>query len=186
MKFILEINLGNEAMQTAWNIGEALEAIAHSLRFAHDQNGGALPENWDEYDRSGQIKDANGNKVGRWELKQDFIRRSRAERIQAHKAVSANATPGSREYNQQMGAFALIAALQDAGLRPRSYSGRGMFGKECVGVSADSAFDVFNALKTACARGTIDAHIEEPEQDQLGKRSIFYWPKLAWPKSHTV
>jgi hypothetical protein len=67
----------------------------------------------------------------------------------------------------------LIAALHDAGYEPRSYSGRGMNGKQCVGVSATSAFGIGAALE--------DITAPEPCQDQLGKRYIFYWPAYEWP-----
>lgn len=67
----------------------------------------------------------------------------------------------------------LIAALQDAGLKPRSYSGRGMNGEECIGVSAESAYSIGAAIQ--------DVGAPEPKQDQLGKRYIFYWPSYPWP-----
>lgn len=66
----------------------------------------------------------------------------------------------------------LIAALQDAGYKPRGYSGRGMYGKECVAVSTDSPFAIGAAI--------VDIDVPEPQQDQLGKRFIFYWPSYPW------
>ena len=69
----------------------------------------------------------------------------------------------------------LIAALEDAGYEPRSYSGgRGMYSASCVGVSADSAYGLGAALQ--------DINAPEPCQDSLGKRYIFYWPMYPWPE----
>ena len=63
---------------------------------------------------------------------------------------------------------ALIARLKAMGLEPRDYSGRGMYGRECVAVSID------------CEPGDY----EFPRgwsQDQLGRGIIVYWPSVLWP-----
>lgn len=54
MRFTLEIELGNEAMQTADDVAEALERTARQLR--HLDHG--------EF----AIFDLNGNKVGAWDM----------------------------------------------------------------------------------------------------------------------
>lgn len=59
MKFSLEIELGNAAMQTGDDVAEALRKVAQKLADAYD--GTNLPD-WE----SGTIKDANGNAVGIW------------------------------------------------------------------------------------------------------------------------
>jgi hypothetical protein len=64
---------------------------------------------------------------------------------------------------------ALITRLLNAGLTPRSYSGRGMFGRECVGVSLDRGQELTVNAGTA-------------SWDQLGMGRIAYWPRHEWPK----
>lgn len=155
MKFILEIELGNDAMQTGEDV----------IRSLFDSMKGEAEMKLD-IGVAGRLWDVNGNIVGKWEVKQDeVIRRSREERVRTASKI---------------GAFALIAALQDAGLKPRSYSGRAMYGKSCVGVAADSAFEIGEALKAAKIMAG------QPDEDQLGKRRIFYWPAIEWPASHTA
>lgn len=62
----------------------------------------------------------------------------------------------------------LVRELRSEGLRPRSYSGRGMFGKECVGVSIDRLDDL-DGLPLKGVR-----------TDSLGLGLIAYWPHLTW------
>lgn len=59
MKFTLEIELGNAAMETGEHIGRALSLIGRA--FAEGQDG---PEIRD----AGKIKDFNGNLVGKWQV----------------------------------------------------------------------------------------------------------------------
>lgn len=61
MRFVLTINLGNEAMQTASDIARALRDTASKLV----QGGyGNLASDGD----SGPIRDDNGNRVGSWHV----------------------------------------------------------------------------------------------------------------------
>lgn len=60
----------------------------------------------------------------------------------------------------------LIKLLKALGLEPRSYSGRGMHGRECVGVSVDRMGD--HVLPVGWSF------------DQLGKGYIVYWPSVKW------
>lgn len=57
MKFKLEIELGNDAMQTPSDVRRALREIAATARF---------PVAGEEDE--GRIGDENGNTVGRWEF----------------------------------------------------------------------------------------------------------------------
>jgi hypothetical protein len=57
MKFLLEIDLGNDAMQT---VGDVLNAVRDSLK-----NEEPLPL---EVGIGGHLWDKNGNKVGKWEV----------------------------------------------------------------------------------------------------------------------
>lgn len=59
MKFTLEIELGNEAMQTRDDIEEALRNLGQNLRYMSDP-----PSVGDD----GVIIDYNGNTVGKWEV----------------------------------------------------------------------------------------------------------------------
>lgn len=78
---------------------------------------------------------------------------------------------------------ALITALEDAGYEPRSYSGRGMYGKECVAISGEdvSAWDVARALWFNNLDEE-DMDVPEPRQDQMGLGTVLYWPSYRWPQ----
>lgn len=57
----------------------------------------------------------------------------------------------------------LIERFRDAGLEPRSYSGRAMYGKQCVGVSGDRS-ELENAIKDIindCLQEAFDRGAEE-------------------------
>ncbi len=72
---------------------------------------------------------------------------------------------------------ALIDALDECGYEPKSYSGRGMFGKCCVSVSGDNldAWDVARSLFEETWDGAF-ARLPNPHQDQLGRGIVLYWP----------
>lgn len=59
MKFILEIELGNDAMQTRADIEEALRRLGQDCRYMSD-----IPRVGDD----GGIMDLNGNNVGKWKV----------------------------------------------------------------------------------------------------------------------
>jgi hypothetical protein len=83
-----------------------------------------------------------------------------------------------------------IDALESEGFEPKSYSGRGMYGKSCVSVSGEdedgndvSAWNVARALwydRFDEAEGHLD--IPAPRQDQLGLGIVLYWPSYEWPQ----
>lgn len=63
MKFTLEINLGNEAMQTFENIEDALHDVLN------DVGGEFLSGRTPQEGQVGlPIRDRNGNTVGKWEV----------------------------------------------------------------------------------------------------------------------
>lgn len=68
-----------------------------------------------------------------------------------------------------MDATQLVQQLKDLGLEPRPYSGRSMYGKECVGVSVDHLGD--HELPKGWSH------------DSLGRGHIVYWRSVAWPES---
>lgn len=60
MKFILEIELGNEGMQTGPDVAESLQTIAHDIKhYLGPIEGSRQP-----------IHDINGNTVGKWEVRE--------------------------------------------------------------------------------------------------------------------
>jgi hypothetical protein len=75
-----------------------------------------------------------------------------------------------------------IEVLEDAGYEPESYSGRGMYGKNCVSLKGDvSVWDVayslwFNNFDDE------DLDVPEPKTDSLGLGIVIYWPSYEWPK----
>ena len=84
----------------------------------------------------------------------------------------------------------LIQAAKAASLDLRSYSGRGMGGKQCVGIDTDdSAIRVACELIRAARDLTRDESaldelleaIEETKTDSMGCGTILYWPGIAAP-----
>lgn len=63
----------------------------------------------------------------------------------------------------------LLKKIRAAGCKPRSYSGRGMSGKECIGVSISSSM-----------KGDADELPRGNKVDSLGMGQIWYWPQCAW------
>lgn len=61
-RFVLEIELGNEAMQTWSDIADALRYIADSIPFSELGVRNVAPRNTEQ----GAVWDGNGNRVGRW------------------------------------------------------------------------------------------------------------------------
>lgn len=49
------------------------------------------------------------------------------------------------------------------------YSGRGMYGKECIGVVCDNSV---HCIEKAAARGIMGAVV-----DSMGRQQIVYWPR---------
>ena len=65
--------------------------------------------------------------------------------------------------------------LDQAGINVRSYSGRGMYGKECLGAVVHSAEDVY----AECER----AEIKSACRDSMGLDVVVYWPSIPWVQS---
>ena len=59
MKFTLEIELGNEAMQSRNDVEDALRRLGQNCKYMSDP-----PEDGDD----GGIMDYNGNTVGKWQV----------------------------------------------------------------------------------------------------------------------
>jgi hypothetical protein len=80
--------------------------------------------------------------------------------------------------------------LEDAGLTPRSYSGRGMYGKECLGVDTDrSEMRVAAELIRAVIETKeefddslyeLAGILEDTQTDSMGMGIIMYWPNIPF------
>jgi hypothetical protein len=78
-----------------------------------------------------------------------------------------------------MQSHALCQMIREAGYEPMKYSGRGMYGKECVAFTAPSAQEgimhvAYEAGKSRMGRPPI------PRIDQLGMEEVIYWPSSPW------
>lgn len=87
-----------------------------------------------------------------------------------------------------------IEAVEEAGYEARSYSGRAMYGRDCVGVEIPRDESAFN-LCAKLVRAVFDLHGDDAAgdfaddltelracEDAMGLDTIVYWPRLAWPE----
>jgi hypothetical protein len=65
MRFVLTLELGNDAMQTQGDIARALRAVVWGMSVER-LGTGRTPEIGD----SGPIRDVNGNRVGSWHVEE--------------------------------------------------------------------------------------------------------------------
>mgnify|MGYP003533288648 FL=1 len=86
-------------------------------------------------------------------------------------------------------------AIEDTGYSVRSYSGRGMYGKSCLGFettryqnSIQAVAEIIGNLAETCR---FDEELElqdfiemfsDVQQDSLGLGQIIYFPDIAWEK----
>jgi hypothetical protein len=69
----------------------------------------------------------------------------------------------------------LQEAIEQVGYKTCSYSGRGMYGKECLGVQVASISDLY-ILGTKIGHLSQVASIYWPSIDTLGLNIVAYWP----------
>jgi hypothetical protein len=62
--------------------------------------------------------------------------------------------------------------LEDLGARTRAYSGRAMYGKECLGAVVEYPHEFERKLSAKAKAGM--------RKDAMGMDAIFYWPGLPW------
>jgi hypothetical protein len=82
----------------------------------------------------------------------------------------------------------VVEAVEEAGYEVRSYSGRGMYGKECLGVECDDPVKFMLELAIGLAETCEDAGevadflemLRDPQTDSMGLGSIIYWPRITW------
>lgn len=83
--------------------------------------------------------------------------------------------------------FALTEMYQQGHIEdaPRSYSGRGMFGANCIGVDLADHSEIFKvgALLGSLLAGQDEFDVRELSRsatDSMGRGVILYWPGLSW------
>lgn len=71
----------------------------------------------------------------------------------------------------------LIEVLSWYGEVQENYSGRGMYGKTCVGVVLDNANSIYDIMSDLAER---ENRMPAPSQDSMGLSTIFYWPRIQY------
>jgi methylglyoxal synthase len=86
----------------------------------------------------------------------------------------------------------LIEMLEDGGLSVRPYSGRGMYGDECIGAVIDDQREamIFLVDLALDAEGRderilVSRAARNVVFDSLGRDTIMYFPKFEWPEGRT-
>lgn len=83
--------------------------------------------------------------------------------------------------------------LEAIGEEPRKYSGRAMYGAQCVGVVPERARSeadlVINVLEEVLDRADDDVDpaetlraLRRSRSDSMGLGFVVYWPDLPWPE----
>ena len=85
--------------------------------------------------------------------------------------------------NQQAINQAIYEACHKTSLAVGPYSGRGMYGKKCMGVvcrhPAAAAFVVAGVMDPKTLQSALPT-LHSVEVDSLGTGSIMYWPGIEW------
>jgi hypothetical protein len=94
-----------------------------------------------------------------------------------------------------MDAKKLITAIENADFEARSYSGRGMYGDKCVGVTINGGMSSFR-LGAAIAYALVESsNSDDPSsdveeltrlrvcEDSMGHGAIVYFPGVKWPEN---
>lgn len=77
----------------------------------------------------------------------------------------------------------LVELCRKAGYRPESYSGRGMYGRTCLGVTCDEPYGVIADLLRSCdAEELSDLAdvVERTRTDNMGLSLVLYWPGVPF------
>ena len=67
----------------------------------------------------------------------------------------------------------LTDALEDAGFDVEPYSGRAMFGVECVSIRLDSESELWSLAYDLAEQGV---KVPAPRLDSMGRGLVAYWP----------
>ena len=74
----------------------------------------------------------------------------------------------------------LKTMIEDAGYHPYSYSGRGMYGAKCIGVTL-SEFKHLSDIILQCNDVAAAADlIDTVSHDSMGRDMVFYWEEIEW------
>ena len=95
-----------------------------------------------------------------------------------------------------MDAERLILYLKEMNLDPKPYSGRYMYGKQCVGVSVPDAVRLAMLIAAyiqeheTSGNGDITEEVMVLSQgtriDTIGMGYLLYWPDVKWPSPDAV
>ena len=89
----------------------------------------------------------------------------------------------------------IIKVSREYGYDPMPYSGRGMYGKTCLGISVARGLCSFNVCAGIAREANYclnqddfrdfmdDLSILEPREDSLGMGSVVYFPNIPWADS---
>ncbi len=94
----------------------------------------------------------------------------------------------------------IIEAIKDAGYEPESYSGRGMYGKRCVGVTCENPVSTCIEIVQALAMSSFNdadefetvkfdefCHLlSDVKTDSMGMSTIVYWPNIPAPEDDEI
>lgn len=85
----------------------------------------------------------------------------------------------------------IMEALGEGVGRARSYSGRGMSGRECLGVSTTYdeiglLYEMSGECDDAELRELLDMFADDARIEALGQRNIIYFPRTEWPEDDGV
>lgn len=70
--------------------------------------------------------------------------------------------------------------LETNGYETRSYSGRGMMGKECLAVGGLTMFELGYLIGSEEHEFDYDPGYASPKEDSLGQGTIIYFPNISW------
>lgn len=80
----------------------------------------------------------------------------------------------------------LCEIIEEAGYSPRSYSGRGMYGKQCVGFTfegntLDAVADLFE-VAAYYDHGVFELArvVKSAQTDNMGMDTVIYFPRVKW------
>lgn len=80
----------------------------------------------------------------------------------------------------------LINAISDAGYQAESYSGRGMYGRTCVGVTVPRDTSPFQLAAQIIASSDDPAEMADSlsdlrvNEDSMGFDTVVYFPRVPW------
>jgi len=86
---------------------------------------------------------------------------------------------------------AIVNAFEDAGYETRHYSGRSMYGQECLGIVCPNPLQALMTVLSHFADRAEEAddvcqfidQLGEPQADSMGLDSILYFPSCTLPKA---